>query len=348
MEIPPANGGSTPVPATRFNHCHLALGAGLAFTLIGGAATVWDWSSEGAQAQLVDWTLSGVLGGLTLVYAFLSLLGRTYEHSDRVWYRNFTPEGRVAIVILFLTIAAGATRTLVGDAHQARKVMSDAETDSIRIARLHQRVDQRADSTIAVLRAEERRSRDTLQARSDEIVELVNSDMQAVGDGLHSFLRTNSRHLTEQQRQQVYALMQQISTADDSTSQRTARLRSYIEDYATRSTEMNGRTLAELQTLTDPANGVIHTTNARTAEARDSVVRAVDTRFGSLQSGFAETFGGVSQSLAACRVDAEQLGPQLTRFARLVDSLANVPARPSVQAAQSQTGADSGRTTEGR
>jgi hypothetical protein len=272
-----------------------------------------------------------------MLYAFLSLLGRTYEDSSHPWYRNFTREGRVAIVLLVLTLGAGATQTLVADKHQEQKRLSDTYTDSVRIARLYQRVDQRADSTIAEMRESERRSLDTLQAKSNEIVGLVNADVKAVGNGLHEFLRVNSRALTEQQRQQVYALMAQISTADDSTSQRTARLRSYIEDYATRSTEVTGRTLAELQTLTDPANGVIPTATVRTAEARDSVVRAFGQRFGSLESGFTTTFGGISQSIADCKVNADQFGPQLVRFGRLVDSLANIPAAPaSVQASRQQ------------
>jgi hypothetical protein len=349
MEQKPFSGASAPVSRTRFDHCHISLYAGIAFAVVGAAATIWDSRAGGSRAGFVDLVLAGVLGGLTVLYAFLSLLGRTYEHSDRVWYRNFTPEGRVAIILLVLTVAAGAAKTLVGENHQAKKALADAEADSIRIAKVHRQVDKRADSTVAALQASERRSLDKLQTKSDEIVGLVNADINAVSTGLLDFLQMNSESLSGQQRQQVLALMTRLNTADDSTTQRTARLRSYIEDYASRSTELNGRMLAELLTLTNPADGVIRTATLRTTEARDSVVRAVEARFGVLQSGFTDTYGGISQSLAACKVDAAAFVPQLERFAQLVDSLSKLPAtRPSVQAAQTQTNADSGRTTEGR
>lgn len=347
MEATPPNGAPAPVSRTRFDHCHISLYVGIGLAVVGAVAALWDWRAGGISARLVDWTLSGVLGGLTLLYGFLSLFGRTYEHSERAWYRNFTPEGRVAILLLVLTIAAGGTRTIVTDMHEDEERQLARRENDARLDELDIRDKQRADSTVAALRASEQRSRDTLRAKSDQIVGLVNSDVKAVARGLQTFLQANSDSLSEQERQQIYALMVQVSTADDSTTQRTARLRSYIEEYATRSTELDGRMLAALQALTSPADGVIPISTLRTAEARDSVVRTVDARFETLGSRFGETYGGISRSIEACKVNAEELGPQLSRFARLVDSLANLPA-PSSSVQAVQTKPDSARAAEGR
>jgi uncharacterized coiled-coil protein SlyX len=238
-------------------------------------------------------------------------------------------------------VSAGATKSVVSDKHNTTREITKAYTDSLRIANIYAKVDQQADSTIHAVRVAERRSLDTLQAKSNEIVGLVNADVKAVGDGLHTFLQRNSQQLTENQRQQVYALMQQISVTDDSTSERTARLRTYIEDYATRSTDVIGRTLSELQTLTNPVSGVIPTASLRTAESRDSVVRAFDQRITLLESELTNTYGGISQSVADCKLNAEQLSPHFRRLASLVETLSRVqPAAVSVQAPQ--TPPDSG------
>jgi hypothetical protein len=60
---------------SRIDHTHIALSVGIVLTLISAAVTVWDWRTGGAHPDVVDRTLAGVLGGLTLAYAFLSLRG---------------------------------------------------------------------------------------------------------------------------------------------------------------------------------------------------------------------------------------------------------------------------------